>query len=351
MNKTITFTAGLIMVWLIGYLLMAGRGLLIPIIMAIFIWHLLNTFKNGLRNLPGIGPWLSPSVSMILALLILSFMVKVLVDIITNNVNEVILASGRYQENLLHILNHLDERFKIKIMTNLDLWIKGLSIQNILVNIYAVFTALMSSAVLIAMYVVFLFIEQHFFRQKLNALFPQPEHRELVNNIITHIVHDTQTYLGLKTIMSLITAVSSWVIMKSVGLDFAEFWALLIFFLNYIPNIGSILATIFPALLALIQFQSWWPFFIITSGIVTIQFIVGNLIEPKFMGQSLNLSPLVILIALGLWGSIWGILGMFLSVPITVMMMIIFAHFKKTKPIAILLSQDGQVEKWSAANA
>lgn len=133
--------------------------------------------------------------------------------------------------------------------------------------------------------------------------------------------------------------------MKWVGLDFAEFWALLIFFLNYIPNIGAIVATAFPAALALIQFESWWPFLEVTSGIVAIQFFVGNFLEPRLLGKSLNLSPLVILFALALWGAIWGVLGMFLSVPITVMMMIIFAHFDVTRPIAILLSQDGYIHK------
>ena len=179
----------------------------------------------------------------------------------------------------------------------------------------------------------------------MDALFPQSEHKKLVNNILNHIVQDTQTYLGLKTLLSLITATLSWIIMKAVGLDFAEFWALLIFFLNFIPNIGAIVATTFPALLALIQFQSWLPFIIITSGVVAIQFMIGNLVEPRFLGKSLNLSALVILFALALWGAIWGVLGMFLSVPITVMMMIIFAHFKATRPIAIMLSQDGYIKK------
>ena len=179
--------------------------------------------------------------------------------------------------------------------------------------------------------------------QKLQALFPQPENRHLADSIISHILKDTQTYLGLKTLLSLITAIGSWVIMTAVGLDFSEFWALLIFFLYYIPNIGAIIAMSFPALIALIQFQSLLPFAIVTSGIGLIQFLVGNVLEPRFLSKSLNLSPLVILIALALWGAIWGILGMFLAVPMTVIMMIFFAHFEKTRPIAILLSQDGYI--------
>jgi AI-2 transport protein TqsA len=268
-----------------------------------------------------------------------------LADIITNNVNDVISASSRYQENLLNLFGKIDDYFHIKIMANLDAFVKSISVQGILVNIYGVFSTIMASAILIALYVVFLFVEQHYFTQKMSALFSNPKNRDLVDNIISHIVKDTQTYLGLKTLLSLITAISSWVIMKFVGLDFAEFWALLIFFLNFIPNIGAIVATAFPALLALIQFDTLLPFLIIISGIVSIQFVVGNIVEPRFLSKSLNLSPLIILIALTLWGSIWGILGMFLSVPITVMMMIIFAHFEVTRPFAVLLSQDGYIYK------
>ncbi|STX39236.1 AI-2E family transporter [Legionella feeleii] len=343
--RTVTFAASLILVWIIGYLLIAGRSLLIPIVIAVFIWHLLNTIHNAVQRTPFVGPRLPNWLSMVLALLVVALLVKILIDIIGNNVNDVIAASSRYQENLTNIFNKVDERFHIKTLANVDGFIRGLSLQGILVNIYGVFTSITGSAVLIALYVIFLFVEQHFFTQKLDALFPQAGHRQLVNNIISHIVKDTQTYLGLKTLLSLLTATTSWIIMKCVGLDFAEFWALLIFFLNFIPNIGAILATAFPALLALIQFQSWLPFIIITSGIVAIQFIVGNLVEPRFLGKSLNLSALVILFALALWGAVWGVLGMFLSVPITVMMMIIFAHFEATRPLAIMLSQDGQIHK------
>lgn len=344
-NPIFTFTASLILVTIIGYLLIAGRSLLIPLIIALFIWNLLNTIHSGVQRVPFVKTRFPTWLSMILSFLVVVGMVKILIDIITNNVNEVIEASPRYQENLINIFNVIDSKYHIRSLANIDNFLKTLSVQGILVNIYGVFTTITGSAVLIVLYVVFLFVEQFFFIPKFNALFPQLAHRQLAKNILNHIVKDIQTYLGLKTLLSLFTATASWIIMKSVNLDFAEFWALLIFFLNFIPNIGAIIATAFPMLLAIIQFQTWLPFIIITSGIIAIQFMVGNLIEPRFLGKSLNLSALIILIALALWGSIWGVLGMFLSVPITVMMMIIFAHFESTRPIAILLSQNGQIKK------
>lgn len=345
MKRTINFAAGLVILWIIGYLLIAGRNQIIPFIIALLVWNLLNTASNAIQSIPLVGSKIPQWLSMIFSLFVFVIFVQILINILANNVNDVIAASSRYQDNFLTILSHLDKHYQIELVPKINAFIKNLSFQNFLVNVAGMFTTITSSAVLIALYVIFLFIEQHFFQRKIEAIFVQTKSQKLVNNILDHIARDTQTYLGLKTLVSLATAFFSYLIMKGVGLDFAEFWGLLIFFLNFIPNIGAIIATAFPAALALIQFSTWAPFIILTSGIILLQFFIGNIIEPKLMGRSLNLSPLVILLALGVWGTIWGILGMFLSVPITVILMIIFAHFDNTKPIAILLSQDGCIQK------
>lgn len=344
MNRTITFAAALISVVLIGYLLMTGRGFLLPWVIALFIWNLLNTLNRSIQHLPWLGRYLPTSVSMVLSLLVVVGCVWELAHIVTNNVNEVINASARYQATFKQLIAQLNQQLLAKVMSNLDRFIDDLNIQKILVNVYGGFTAIASSAFLIAIYVIFLFIEQSIFSTKIKLLVPSVKRRKVMSELMARTLQDIQTYLGLKTLMGLLTAFASWGIMSWIGLDFAEFWALLIFFLNYIPNIGSIIATVFPALLALIQFQAWFPFVAMTSGLIAVQFVIGTLIEPRYLGRSLNLSPLVILFSLGLWGVIWGVVGMFLAVPITVMMMIILAHFPATRPFAIMLSKDGQVK-------
>lgn len=240
MNRIVTFASVLVIVWIIGYLLIIGRGLLIPLVIAIFIWHLLNTIINGMERIPRIGPKLPTWVRMILSLVVVGIFCKILIDIISNNVADVIAVAPKYQENLSDIFTSIDAKFHIKGLTDFDSTFKNLSLQNIVVNIYGVFSIITSSAVLISLYVIFLFVEQHYFEQKLDSFFSQVEHRRLVKNIIGHITKDTQTYLGIKTLLSLGTSFASWMIMRWVHLDFAEFWALLIFFLNYIPNMSQI---------------------------------------------------------------------------------------------------------------
>lgn len=344
-NRLVTVTFLLISTVILFHVLVIAKNFLMPFIIAIFLWHLLNTLASYIKSAYMIGRYLPYSLCLMAAVVILGWVLFQLGSILTNNVNEVIVNAPRYQEKLKAILTSIDDTFHIKALVYVNDVIQNFSLKNILVNIYSTFTSITSNALLIALYVGFLFLEQQVMRLKLEALFPQKKHLTLATNIISQIVADTQTYIGIKSAVSLTTAISCWLIMKYLALDFAEFWALLIFFLNFIPNIGPIIATAFPALLALIQFQdSWLPFTVITGGIVAIQFIIGNLIEPKFLGNSLNLSPLVILLSLGIWGELWGILGMFLSVPITVMVMIVFAHFDKTKGIAILMSQTGSVK-------
>ncbi|MEM9526537.1 MAG: AI-2E family transporter, partial [Bacteroidota bacterium] len=153
-----------------------------------------------------------------------------------------------------------------------------------------------------------------------------------------------RTYLGVKTFTSLVTAILSWFVFFFVGVDYALFWAFLIFLFNYIPTIGSITATLLPAFLALVQFDGLSPFLIIALGVSAIQLLIGNIIEPRLMGDTLNISPLVVVLSLILWSMLWGVVGMLLSVPITVAIIIICAQFPATRNVAILLSKNGAIK-------
>ena len=157
--------------------------------------------------------------------------------------------------------------------------------------------------------------------------------------IFDQVQADVKSYFLIKTIVSLLVAFISFMIMYFFGLDFLIFWAFLIFLLNYIPNIGSIIAVFFPVIFSLIQFESLSLTFIFLVLMISAQVLIWNIIEPRLMGNKLNLSPLVILISLIFWGTIWGPTGMLLSVPIMVMINIVLAHIEVTRPIAILLSE------------
>jgi AI-2 transport protein TqsA len=131
--------------------------------------------------------------------------------------------------------------------------------------------------------------------------------------------------------------------MRFVGLDFAEFWALLVFILHFIPTIGVIVATLLPTLLAAVEFNSLGPVLVIGIGITAIAQFMGNIVEPNVMGETLNLSPLTVIVSLIVWGSVWGIVGAFLCVPLTVILVIVLSNFESTRWVCILLSKTGEI--------
>ncbi len=348
-SRLAKLTYFLVSALIVAYILIVARTLIIPLIFAIFVWYLLNTAANDLLRIPYLGRFMPRWLALLLAVLALFYLGVWLAGIMTGNVNQVIELAPRYQERFLITIKEIDSRFSFDLFEYLEKWVSKISLKNILVSFYGVFTSFTSNLFIITLYVIFLFLEQQVMRPKLIALCQKKEHLILADSILKQIVKDTQTYVGIKTLMSLITAVICWLIMKSVGLDFSEFWAILIFFLNFIPNIGPIISTIFPSILAVIQFPPhWWPVTIVVVGVSTVQCLVGNVAEPKLMGSHLNLSPFVILVTLAVWGQLWGVVGMFLSVPMTVILMIIFSHFERTKPYAVLLSETGLIEQSEA---
>jgi len=155
--------------------------------------------------------------------------------------------------------------------------------------------------------------------------------------VINNIKDSMGNYIVLKTGVSLITGICSYIILLIIGVDLALFWALLIFLLNYIPSVGSLIATIFPAVVALFQFAELQPFLLVLILIGSLQLIVGNFIEPKVFGDKLNINGFVVILALAIWGAMWGIAGMALSVPITLISIAILDQFPQTKGIAVFL--------------
>lgn len=349
MNKLSTFTLTLLSTIMLVYILIVGKALIIPFIVALLIWQFINTIANGIKKAPGIGEYCPNWLCMVLSIIFLLMLAYGIVSIVSDNVAAVINAAPRYQDRFMELLDSISASAHIKPLTFSDKsnWVQQLDLRSFLLNVSSVFTSITGNAVLIFLYVIFLFIEQKVLLNKTQAFFARESSRDLTTHMVHYVLKDTQVYLGIKTLTSLLAAVSSWLIMWKVGLDFSEFWALLIFFLNFIPSIGAITATIFPAVLAAIQFSALPPFLEVTLGISAIQMMIGSFIEPRLMGYSLNLSPLIILMALVIWGTLWGVVGMFLSVPITVTMMIVFSNFEKTRGIAVLLSRDGTLKKRS----
>ncbi len=329
------------------YVLAVGKSLLVPFAVAIMIWYIINalsrTYGRWLLRGGRSTNWLTLS----LALITIIVFAGAIVDMVQSNVAQVSQAVPAYKANLEKMLGKFMTWTGLQQLPSIGQFTEQIKFGPAISQLVSALTGFLGNTGLILIYVGFLLVEQKTFSRKLDYLFADPQNRASTEELLSHIQSDIQTYISIKTLTSLVTGLLSYGILLAVGVDFAAFWAFTIFLLNYIPTIGSIIATVFPALLTLIQFDNAYPFLVVALGLTGVQFLVGNVVEPRLMGNSLNLSPLVVLLSLVLWGSVWGIAGMFLSVPITVISMIVLANFDSTRPIAILLSKDGRVRQLS----
>ncbi len=327
------------------YLLIVGKALILPFVVAVVFWYLIATLARTYARVGTRGYTVPGWLAMTLAVLSFVAVLIAFVDLTRDNIEQVAAAAPVYQTNLEHLLNKAVAFLGLGEVPTIDDVRKQINLGSLAGQLASGIANFAGNAGIILVYVIFLLIEQKGFGAKLDAMVGQDEERRArVRRIVERINIDVRTYLWVKTLLSVATGGISYLVMITVGVDLAEFWAVLIFLLNFIPTIGSILGIVFPALLTLVQFEDpLTPFLIVLVCLGVTQIVTGNVIEPKMMGRSLSLSPLVILISLALWGSIWGVIGMFLCVPITVIAMIVFAQFRAMRPVAILLSLNGNV--------
>jgi predicted PurR-regulated permease PerM len=323
-------------------LLYYGSALLIPVAVAIVIWHLINALASTYHGMT-LGHLRLPEWLCYFAALMTIFgALAIMIELILDNVTQVSEAAPGYEANLRQLLATMYELVGLKTAPSFTQIVEQISVGGIIGSVAGTLGGVAGGAGVVIVYVVFMLLEQNSIDRKLHALMHDPARAERLRRLLGRISRQIEGYLWVKTLTSLLTVVVSFAIMWAVGVDVAQFWALVIFLLNFIPISGAMLGVIFPSLLTLVQFETIGPFVIVSIALSVTQFVVGNLIEPRLMGRRLNLSPLVIILSLAFWGTLWGVVGMILCVPIAVMIMIVCGHFRPTRPIAIMLSSDGQ---------
>ena len=191
---------------------------------------------------------------------------------------------------------------------------------------------------LIFIFMFFLFLEYPYLNEKIKDAFSFREAKKF-NIISTRILYLVGRYFFVKLIISLLTGLEVWGVLKLLGVDFALVWGGIAFALNFVPTVGSTVVVILISIQGIVQFYPdvFMPtvVFLLNLGV---QQLMGNLIEPRIQGSNLNLSPVLILISLAFWAWVWGPLGAVLAVPITVMLRVVFSYFDSTRFISILMS-------------
>ncbi len=347
---------GLAIAVLIGFVAYIGRGVLIPLVVAGFLCFLIFTLKENVRRAPFIGKFLPNWLGYLIAFALIGGGVIIFVEIIKSNVETLLQEWPAYEARLRSLLGE-----SLAFIRTIEFLPAGLvgGVEQLQQAAVDIIRPLLSQAagslraltsnfltfITIFLYLVFMLIERGRIFNKISLLGADSRERRVINETIADIGVMVRQYITVKTASNLVTATASYIIMLVIGVQFAGFWALLIFVLNYIPIFGAASAITLPVLLALVQPDGGG----LRMALITLVSLIGaeqvmsNGIEPRLVGRTLNLSPLVILFSLGVWGSLWGFAGLLLSVPITVTVMIILTQFSSTRPIAIMLSDNGKI--------
>lgn len=212
------------------------------------------------------------------------------------------------------------------------------------------FLKFMQNALLVVLFMSFLMLEASQFSEKLELAFEKRAGQ--FKRMGADIIRQVTRYLTAKFLISLVTGLVVAIGLRLAGLEFAVVWGVIQFVLNFIPSLGSIAAGVAASLFALLQF---WPdpgpVILVILIMLGANMIIGNILDPKIIGDNVGISPLVVLVSLGIWGWLWGFIGMILAVPMMVSIKIICENFSFLEPISILLSSRKAVQAKKAEQA
>lgn len=214
----------------------------------------------------------------------------------------------------------------------------GTELRNMLSSFLGTFINFLTATAVVIIYLAFMLAERASLPGRLERAFGKERADQLLG-IFASISQAISQYIGVKTFISVLGGVFTTLILLAFGVDFAFTWGALAFLFNFIPYLGSLVATVLPVLLAIVQLENPWTAVIIGGLLVAMQQFLGVVIEPRMAGAKLGVSPLLIILSLAFWGVIWGIVGMLLAVPLLMITKIIFENIPATKPVAALMGK------------
>ena len=324
---------------LLGFLCKVLSSVMLPVVTAILLAFVFKRLPTTLYNKLKI-PYLLSCIFIIFFLVVIIFSFS---SLLFTSLTTIIAEYPKYETkfNTIYKLlaNKLDLKFDEGKSFFDNIWqylqIRGL-IQKLAVFLSSGLVSVAKNLILVLLLFSFLLIELTSFSQRFHKAFDSKTNN--ISSLSGKIVEETSRYIFIKFLISLITGLFTFLLLKILRVDFPIVWAFFSFLMNFIPTFGSIISVISTTIFTLLQFYpQFGKVFIVFFGMTFINFTLGNIIEPRIEGKELGLSPFVILVSLSLWGYIWGFVGMILAVPITVIIKIVCENIEYLNPIATIL--------------
>ena len=335
LDKVQSAMLGIIVLVMLGAVLKLAASFLLPLAIAIFLSFIVAPLVNLLdrQRVPRI-------LAIAIVLLIFFGVIFLIFLFLQASVNSLIREYPKYAARFVELSEEisliLSQQLDISFDFSEDINWQG-ALRDYLVAFSGSFMRILSAFGMIIIFLIFLLLEKPFFKTKLAAAFNDVMGAR-IGRIFEHINYQVTRYINLKFFISLATGLFIYVSLRIIGMDFSFVWGVLGFLLNFIPSIGSFIVVIITITMGIIQFfPEFGPILAVAICMIGVQLVIGNFIDPRLQGRRLNLSPFLILFSLIFWGWIWGPVGMFLAVPIMVIIQIICENIPELYPISVLM--------------
>ena len=331
-GKLVLIFLGILVFIAVGFVLHILQPILLPFVVAVFLSRIFGPLKAALRRRR-----VPAALSILLVLIVVSAVLFVFGSAVYSSAQSFSAAVPRYQERSKELVGQatgwLVASFP-SLQAQIQQWnwqevLKASTLTGFLAATVGSFLLFFNDAFLVLLFLVFLLAGSEEFPEKLRRA--MPENAERLGDMMHNIESGVRRYIVTKTLFNLMTGAMVTTLLAAFGVDFPLLWGLLTFLAHYIPSVGAVISVGLPTIFLFLQFSPGTALLIaILNGVL--QFVMGNAVEPRIMGSSLDLSPLLVLIALLFWGFLWGPWGMILSVPITSTIKIICENVGPSAP-------------------
>jgi predicted PurR-regulated permease PerM len=313
--------------------------ILVPFLLSLFIAIILSPAYSFLvrKKIPEI-------IAIVLVMLSFLILLAMMAKLIGSSVHEFSQNIDIYAQKLTvyyNTISNVAKDFGLEIPANeIATLLNTKQLMHFVSSLIEGLGALFTNGFVVILTVVFMLLESQHFVKKIEYADGHKKTMQHINEIFTQI----KSYMVIKALISLLTGCIIWLGLSFIGTDYAFLWGVLAFLLNFIPNIGSIIAAVPAVLITLVQFGALHAL-LVSLLYFFVNIVIGSILEPRIMGKGLGLSTLVVFLSLIFWGWLLGMVGMLLSIPLTIMAKIIFAANKNTQWLAVLLGSAESLEK------
>jgi len=339
---------GIALAVLIGWVLHVARDVLVPVAYSALLVYVVLGMTRQMARIPILGPRLPAALRYVVSAALILAAVWGLTLLVLASIAEITTNAARYDQATLGAIQKAAAWLGVETEPTWpqirQLLFDRVGVTRLLGSTAGVMLGVVATLAIVVIYSIFLLIEKRAFDRKIDRLYADPSRAERLRTVIHDINDRVGNYLALKSLLGVGLGVVTWAAMAWMGLAFAGLSGLLTGLFNFIPYLGSVLGVAVPGLLALLSGADSVSVLWLCVGLSIVHFLNGNLLDPYLMGDSLNLSPLVILFSLAVWSKLWGIPGALLAVPFAAVMLIVFQEFEGTRPLAVLLSRHGQLD-------